>query len=125
MTEEYEQMTMFDRDTWSGRTFPEPSVPQKAKTSAPSSKKPRGSRTKMPLFLDLRGGKWTTAGCIMGDGWSIAWRVLDAQPLMPTTNRDWLDSLFTVELVDWIKNTASAMSDAELLRWMEEKHETD
>ena len=25
------------------------------------------------------GGKWTTYGCIMGDGWSIAWRVLDAQ----------------------------------------------
>ena len=24
-------------------------------------------------------GKWQTAGCIMGDGWSIAWRVLDAQ----------------------------------------------
>ena len=24
-------------------------------------------------------GKWTTAGCVMGDGWSIAWRVLDAQ----------------------------------------------
>ena len=24
-------------------------------------------------------GKWTTAGCIVGDGWSIAWRVLDAQ----------------------------------------------
>ena len=24
-------------------------------------------------------GKWTTAGCIMGDGWSIAWRILDAQ----------------------------------------------
>ena len=23
--------------------------------------------------------KWTTCGCIMGDGWSIAWRVLDAQ----------------------------------------------
>lgn len=23
--------------------------------------------------------KWRTAGCIMGDGWSIAWRVLDAQ----------------------------------------------
>lgn len=23
--------------------------------------------------------KWQTAGCIMGDGWSIAWRVLDAQ----------------------------------------------
>ena len=24
-------------------------------------------------------GKWTTCGCIMGDGWSVAWRVLDAQ----------------------------------------------
>ena len=24
-------------------------------------------------------GKWQTAGCILGDGWSIAWRVLDAQ----------------------------------------------
>ena len=24
-------------------------------------------------------GKWTTCGCIMGDGWSIAWRVFDAQ----------------------------------------------
>lgn len=25
------------------------------------------------------GGKWSTSGCIMGNGWSIAWRVLDAQ----------------------------------------------
>ena len=24
-------------------------------------------------------GKWSNAGCIMGDGWSIAWRILDAQ----------------------------------------------
>ena len=24
-------------------------------------------------------GKWTSCGCIMGDGWSVAWRVLDAQ----------------------------------------------
>ena len=24
-------------------------------------------------------GKWTNAGCIMGDGWSIAWRVHDSQ----------------------------------------------
>ena len=23
--------------------------------------------------------KWRTSGCIMGDGWSIAWRILDAQ----------------------------------------------
>jgi DNA (cytosine-5)-methyltransferase 1 len=25
------------------------------------------------------GGKWATAGTVMGDGWSIAWRVLDAR----------------------------------------------
>ena len=25
------------------------------------------------------GGKWQPAGCIMGDGWSVAWRVHDAQ----------------------------------------------
>ena len=24
-------------------------------------------------------GKWTTSGCIVADGWSVAWRVLDAQ----------------------------------------------
>ena len=24
-------------------------------------------------------GKWQTSGCLLGDGWSIAWRVLDAQ----------------------------------------------
>ena len=24
-------------------------------------------------------GKWTNCGCIMGDGWSVAWRVLDSQ----------------------------------------------
>ena len=35
------------------------------------------------------------------------------------TNRDWLDSLSAVELVNWIKNTAAGMSDAELLKWME------
>ena len=25
------------------------------------------------------GGRWTPSGCILGDGWSIAWRVHDAQ----------------------------------------------
>ena len=24
-------------------------------------------------------GKWKNAGCIVGDGWSLAWRVMDAQ----------------------------------------------
>ena len=27
----------------------------------------------------FEGGKWPSAGCIMGNGWSIAWRVHDAQ----------------------------------------------
>ena len=27
----------------------------------------------------FEGGKWPNAGCIMGNGWSIAWRVHDAQ----------------------------------------------
>ena len=26
-----------------------------------------------------RPAKWTTSGCILGDGWSIAWRIHDAQ----------------------------------------------
>ena len=25
------------------------------------------------------GGKWSASGCVLGDGWSIAWRVLDTQ----------------------------------------------
>ena len=27
----------------------------------------------------IEGGRWPSSGCIMGDGWSIAWRVHDAQ----------------------------------------------
>lgn len=30
-------------------------------------------------FIPQPPGKWTTAGAVMGDGWSVAWRVLDAQ----------------------------------------------
>lgn len=74
-----EQVSMLDPDIWFGKTSLEHSVQRAGKISDVSSKRSRGSRTKMPLFLDLRGGKWTTAGCILGDGWSIAWRVLDAQ----------------------------------------------
>lgn len=40
-------------------------------------------------------------------------------------NRDWLGTLSTAEFVAWIKSDASKMSDAELLKWLEEKHETD
>ena len=42
--------------TWYGRTSPEHCQAQTAKTSGASSKKPRKSQTKQPLFLDLRKG---------------------------------------------------------------------
>lgn len=64
-----------------GRTCREHSVQTKAKISAQSSKNSAKSKTVQPLFLDLRtgGGRWRTAGLILADGYSIAWRVLDAQ----------------------------------------------
>ena len=31
------------------------------------------------LIPRLANGKWSNAGCIVADGWSLAWRVLDAQ----------------------------------------------
>lgn len=30
-------------------------------------------------FLDLRGGRWCKAGAIIGNGWSLAWRLLNAE----------------------------------------------
>ena len=73
------QMSLFAQDTWYGKTSLEPCPQTKEKTSAASSKKPPKSSKKMPLYLDLRGGGWSYAGSIMGDGWSIAWRIHDAQ----------------------------------------------
>lgn len=76
-----EQMKL-DLDTLCGKTSPEPSAQTAAKTSARCSKKSAESSTKEPMFLDLtRGGGtlWRTSGAIMGDGYSVAWRVLDAQ----------------------------------------------
>ena len=65
---------VFDRDIWSGKMFPEPSVQTKEKTSDVYSKKQRESPIKMPLFLDLRGGGvgataepfWETGGALLG-----------------------------------------------------------
>lgn len=71
------QMTIFDfldRDIWCGKTFQEPSVPTKEKIFAVSSKKRQGLQTKMPQFLDLRGGSgvkqdayWEMDGASLGD----------------------------------------------------------
>lgn len=76
-----EQMKL-DLDILCGKTSPEPSAQTTVRTSAQSSKKSAESSTKAPMFLDLtRGGGtlWRTSGAIVGDGYSVAWRVLDAQ----------------------------------------------
>lgn len=48
------QVSLFDRDTWFGKTYPEHSRQVKEKTSARYSKRRSESQTKAPLFLDLR-----------------------------------------------------------------------
>lgn len=50
------QMSLFDLDMPCGRTSPAHSLPTKAKTSVSSSKSSVGSKTKMPISLDLRRG---------------------------------------------------------------------
>jgi hypothetical protein len=74
------QTLLSDPDGWYGKMCPVPSLQTEEKISEPSSKKPRKWQKGIPAFLDLRGGvRWPSAGCIMGTGWSIAWRVHDAQ----------------------------------------------
>ena len=52
---EENQVSMFDPDTWCGKTSPEPSAVTEGKTSQRSSKKRSVSQTrKPPLFLCLR-----------------------------------------------------------------------
>ena len=78
MNNETEQLTL-DRDIWSGKTFPALSAPTKDRTSRRCSKKSlKSSKKTVPIFLSLRGG-WHYSGCIVGDGFSVAWRVFDAQ----------------------------------------------
>ena len=79
-------MSMFDiygQDFLFGKTYPEPcQAPEnqiEGQTLGAFSKKFAELRIKMPQFLCLRGGAWSTSGCIMGDGYSVAWRVHDAQ----------------------------------------------
>ena len=48
------QMSIFDLDTWSGKTSPEPSVQIREKTSKPSSRKSSGSQNRnLPMCLCL------------------------------------------------------------------------
>lgn len=56
------QMSLFDLDMPCGRTYPAHSVPTKERTSASSSKSSAKSKTKAPMFLDLRTGSCNLAG---------------------------------------------------------------
>lgn len=64
-----------------GKTYPEHSVPTAAKISEPCWKNLPASHNQTFQFLDLRvgGGRWSKAGAIAGNGWSLAWRQLDAE----------------------------------------------
>ena len=63
-----------------GKMFPERSVQTAEKTSAPCWKNLPAWKNQTLQFLDLRGGgRWSKAGAIAGNGWSLAWRQLDAQ----------------------------------------------
>lgn len=64
-----------------GKTCPERSVPTEEKISEPCWKNLPALNSQTFQFLDLRigGGRWSKAGAIAGNGWSLAWRQLDAQ----------------------------------------------
>ena len=80
MTEQQaEQERRSDQDTWSGRTCPEHIQATRERTSDVSSKKSAKSQKEMFQFLDLRKTSGGGQGAIMGDGYSVAWRTLDAQ----------------------------------------------
>lgn len=64
-----------------GKTCQEHSVPTEEKISEPCWKNLPAWNSRTFQFLDLRvgGGRWSKAGAIAGNGWSLAWRQLDAQ----------------------------------------------
>ena len=63
-----------------GKTCQERSVPTEEKILEPCWKNLPAWNNQTLQFLDLRrGGRWNKAGAIAGNGWSLAWRQLDAQ----------------------------------------------
>ena len=75
---EAEQLTLFGPDLWCGKTSPEPSPRQTARTSERSSKKPSELRTTGFQFLDLRPGGGNLLGpCsetnapLLGEYWTL------------------------------------------------------
>lgn len=92
MTEQMgEQMSLFDHDTWCGRMSREHSVPTRAETSRPSSRKSSGSSSRMQMMcLCLRKESGPTPDVFVTTwgGWSVAWRVHDAQFWGPAVYSD-------------------------------------
>lgn len=62
-----------------GKTYTEPIPATAERTSARCCKPFAKSQTPMPMCLDLRKENGGGAGCIVGDGYSVAWRTYDAQ----------------------------------------------
>lgn len=67
MKQAEEQVSIFDLDTWSGKTYPVPSPPKKEKTSSRCLKKSAASLTPTFQFLDLRAG----SGLVRGASWQM------------------------------------------------------
>ena len=80
MTEQMDgQLNFFDLVSPCGKTSQALSPVIKAETSGPSLKRSAGLKISELMFLNLRRGGWKHAGCIVGTGYSIAWRLYDAQ----------------------------------------------
>ena len=74
-----EQGVISDLDSWYGKMSPGHSQVTKERTSGASLRKSAESQMQKFLFLDLRKESGGGQGAIMGDGYSVAWRTLDAQ----------------------------------------------
>ncbi len=83
MTDQMEgQNTWSDLGTWFGKTSPEPSVPTREQTSKQSSRKSSASQNRtLPMCLCLKKESGLNPGAytMSWGGWSVAWRLHDAQ----------------------------------------------
>ena len=66
-------------DTWCGKMSQEPLAATAEETLLPSSKKLSKSRSRQPLLCLSLQEDGLTQGALVGRGWSVAWRVHDAQ----------------------------------------------
>ena len=79
MSDAVEQLTLFDLDIWCGKTCPEHSPPQKARTSTRSSRKLSELQTVPVMCLDLTPGHgdllgesfWEINSAWLGECWTL------------------------------------------------------